>query len=46
MPPVTTARKLLASVATIAAAVGLMVFGTLGEFTVDNAGITRSTVAQ
>jgi hypothetical protein len=43
---VTTTRKVLASVATIAAAASLMAFGTLGEFTAENAGITQSTVAE
>lgn len=32
MATVTTTRKLLASMATIAAAVGLMAFGTFGTF--------------
>ncbi|WP_255411576.1 hypothetical protein [Blastococcus sp. TBT05-19] len=41
----TTARKLLASLATIAAAAGLMAFGSLGEITTENAGITRTSSA-
>ncbi|MGY1751708.1 hypothetical protein [Blastococcus sp. SYSU D01042] len=40
----TTARRALASLATIAAAAGLMVFGTLGELTAENSGITRSVL--
>ncbi len=34
------ARRLLASLATVAAAGALMLFGTVGEFTAENAGIT------
>ena len=37
-------RKVLASLATVGAAVGLMAFGTFGEFTADNAGFPRSSI--
>jgi hypothetical protein len=37
------ARKILALLATVAAAAGLMAFGTVVEFTEENAGITWST---
>jgi hypothetical protein len=43
MRPVTLVRKILASLATVAAAAGLMVFGTLGEFTAENAGFPRTS---
>lgn len=38
------ARKLLASLVTVAAAGALMLFGTVGELTDENAGITRTTL--
>ena len=41
----TFTRRLLASLATIATAAGLMVIGTVGDFTADNAGITTSKIA-
>ena len=37
-------RKVLASLATVGAAAGLMVFGTVGEFTPENAGIPESSI--
>ena len=37
-------RKVLASLATVGAAAGLMLFGTVGEFTEENAGFPRSSV--
>jgi len=43
---VTTARKLLASLATVAAASALMLFGTVGEMTAENAGITRTALVE
>ena len=42
--PVTLVRKLLTSLATVGAAAGLMVFGTVGEFTAENAGFPRSSI--
>ena len=44
MRPVTLVRKVLASLATVGAAAGLMVFGTVGEFTAENAGFPRSSI--
>ncbi|WP_456552376.1 hypothetical protein [Blastococcus sp. SYSU D01042] len=41
----TLTRKLLASLTTVAAAAGLMLFGTVGEMTAANAGITTSIEA-
>jgi hypothetical protein len=38
------ARRILASLGIVAAAAGLMAFGTVGEFTAENAGITRSSL--
>ncbi|MBJ7452953.1 MAG: hypothetical protein JHC71_12855 [Blastococcus sp.] len=40
----TLVRKVLASLATVGAAAGLMVFGTVGEFTPENAGFPRSSI--
>ena len=37
-------RKVLASLATIGAAAGLMAFGTFGQFTAENAGFPRSSI--
>lgn len=37
-------RKLLASLATVGAAAGLMIFGTVGEFTAENAGFPQSSL--
>lgn len=45
MPGVTLARKVLASTVTIAAALAIMLFGSVGEMTAENAGITRTTLA-
>ena len=42
--PVTLVRKVLASLAAVGAAAGLMVFGTVGEFTAENAGFPRSSI--
>jgi hypothetical protein len=44
MRPVTVVRKVLASLAVVGAAAGLMVFGTVGEFTAENAGFPRSSI--
>jgi hypothetical protein len=43
MRPVILVRKVLASLATVGAAAGLMAFGTFGEFTAENAGFPRSS---
>ena len=40
----TVVRKVLASLVTVGAAAGLMVFGTVGEFTAENAGFSRSSI--
>jgi hypothetical protein len=45
MPPVTVVRKVLASLATVGAAVGLMAFGTFGEFTAEDAGFPRTSLS-
>ena len=44
MRQVTVVRKVLASLATVGAAAGMMVFGTVGEFTAENAGFPRSSI--
>ena len=44
MQRVILVRKVLASLATVGAAAGLMVFGTVGEFTAENAGLPRSSI--
>jgi len=41
---VTLVRKVLASLATVGAAAGLMVFGTVGEFTAEDAGFPQSSL--
>jgi hypothetical protein len=43
MLPVTVVRKVLASLATVGVTAGLMAFGTLAEFTAENAGFPRSS---
>jgi hypothetical protein len=45
MRPVSTPRKLLASLTTIGLAAGLMAFGTFGQFTAGNAGFPQSSLA-
>jgi hypothetical protein len=45
MLPVILIRKLLASLATVGAAGGLMAFGTFGGFTAENAGFPRSSLS-
>lgn len=42
----TLVRKVLASLATVVAAAGLMAFGTLGEFTAENAGFPRTSLSE
>lgn len=44
MLPVTLVRKVLASLATIGAAAGLVAFGTFGAFTAENAGFPQSSL--
>lgn len=39
-------RKVLASLATVGAAAGLMIFGTVGEFTPQNAGFPQSSLGE
>ena len=41
----TLVRKLLASLATVGAAAGLMAFGTFGEFTAEDAGFPRTSLS-